>query len=261
MNIKIIDKLKGILSITPSQVLSLCTHCKQQVLKAHLMAVTGLKRGITRLKVNISVNERMARHGGLFVSFSLLLLAVRQTKEVSSWWFIPPMPVYFSTVLRIILIGISLIVVFVISWIWQKHKLVNVLKGRLKPLAYLIIVIVLLLLLFVFWLILSMPTLPVYFFTVLGIIALLISLAFMVAVFCKGLAKKLERLVEDQLKSTYWMVFWIVYSVGWIKGWSNVPADTYAFHLAWWVGFVLFLIIGFIYLRATRQAGKQPYAI
>jgi hypothetical protein len=246
MNIKIIDKLNGILSITSSQVVSLYTHSKQQVLEAYLVAVAWVKRGTTRLKNNISINEGMALHGGLLMSFSLLLLAIRQTKEVSSWGFIPPVPVYFSTVLRIILIVISFILMPVVAKILQKRRRYKAAFG----------IILALLLFFVLWLISSMPPLPVSFFTGLGIVALLISLAFMVAVFCKGLANILTKFVEGQLKSTYWIVFLIVYSVGWIKGVSNVPADTCAFNLAWWIGFVLFWIIVFIYLRATRQAGK-----
>ena len=250
MNIKIIDKLKGILSITLSQVVSLYTHCKQQVLKAYPVVVTWVKRGTTRLKNNISINEGMARHGGLLMSFSLLLLAVRQTKEVSSWGFIPPVPVYFPIVLRIILIVISFILMPVVAKILQKRRRYKV--------AFRIILA--LLLFFVLWLISSVSP-PVFFFTVLGIIGLLISLAFMVAVFYEGLAKILTVFVEERFKFIYWMVFLVVYSVGWIKGLSSVPADTCAFNLAEWIGFVLFCIIGFIYSRAAVQAGKQPHAI
>jgi len=253
MNTRIVNKLKRILSIATSEVLSLYTQSKQQVLKGCLAAVAGARRGAAWLKSNVSINEHMARHGGLFVSFGLLLLAIRETRVVSSWGFIPPVPACFSPVLRIVLIGVSLVVASVVSWVWGRYGRAGFLKGWLKPLAYLMPAIVLLLLLFVAWLMTPMPALPVWFFTGLGIIALLVSLGFMVAVLCKGLANRLETFVEGQLRFIYWMVFWIVYSVGWIRGLSTLPAGTCAFSLALGVGLVLFFIIGFVYLRATRQ--------
>jgi hypothetical protein len=104
---------------------------------------------------------------------------------------VPAPPVYFSTALRITFIAISFILIYVVSKIWQKRRRHKVALG----------IILVLLLLFVLWLI---PPIPVWFFTALGIIGLLTSLAFMVAVFWKGLARKLGDFLEGQFQFVYY---------------------------------------------------------
>jgi len=199
----------------------------------------------------------MARHGILLFTFSLILLAVKQVSEAPILLIppsIPPPPVCFSTALRIILIVISLIFTIAFFWIWRKYKLANLLKGWLKKVAYSIIF---LLLVFILWLIPPIPAAPVCFFTTIGIIALLTSLAFMVAVFCKWLSGKLENLLEGQFQYTYWTIFWLVYVLGWLKGLSSIPTEGFAFRIVYWIGFAWFFVIPIIMLRATWQAGKR----
>ena len=197
----------------------------------------------------------MAQHGILLFIFSLLLLAVKQVSETSLIPpLIPPPPVCFSTILRISLIAISLIFTFTVFWIWRRYKLANLLKGWLKNVVYLIIS---LLLLFILWLIPPIPAVPVYFFTALGTIALLTSLAFMVAVFWKRLASKLENFLEGQFQYTYWIIFWLVYILGWLKGLSGIPTDGFVFRIVYWIGFAWFFVIPIIMFKAAWQTGKR----
>ncbi len=166
---------------------------------------------------------------------------------------IPPPPACFSTALRIILIVISLMFTIAIFWIWRTYRLANLLKGWLEKVAYLIIF---LLLLFILWLTPPIPATPICLFTALGMVVLLTSLAFMVAVFWKPLASKLENFSEGQLQYTYWIIFWLVYIVGWLKGLSSIPTEGFAFRIVYWIGLAWFFVIPIIMLRATWQTGK-----
>ena len=168
---------------------------------------------------------------------------------------IPPPPACFSTVLRGILILISAIAIW---GIWRAYNLANFLKRWLKRVVNSVVyLITLLLLLFILWLIPPIPAVPACVFTTLGIIALLTSLAFMVAVFCKWLAGKLENFLERQFQHTYWLIFWLVYILGWLKGLSSIPAEGFAFKIVFWIGVAWFFVIPIFYLRAAWQTGKR----
>jgi hypothetical protein len=195
------------------------------------------------IKILHERSEDMARDGILLLTFSLILLAVKQVSETPILPpFIPPPPACFFTALRIILITISLIFMITVFWIWR--------KGLLKKAIFLIIFF--LLLSFVLWLIPPIPAMPVCFFTAIGIIALLASLAFMVAVFWRRLADKiLKNFLKDRF--IYWMIFWFVYTIGWLKGLLSVPAESFAFPLVFYIGFVWFLVIGIVTLKAASQ--------
>jgi len=192
------------------------------------------------------INRGMAQHGILLLTFSLLLLALKQVSGTSIWEsmpllkLVPAPPVYFSTALRITFIAISFILIYVVSKIWQKRRRHKVALG----------IILVLLLLFVLWLI---PPIPVWFFTALGIIGLLTSLAFMVAVFWKGLARKLGDFLEGQFQFAYWVIFWLVYITGWLKGLSSIPTGGLAFPIVFWIGFAWFLVIMIIILKAAAD--------
>jgi hypothetical protein len=128
--------------------------------------------------------------------------------------------------------------------IWQKRRLSKVAFG----------VIIFLLLLFVLWLI---PSIPVWwFFTALGIIGLLTSVAFMVAVFWEGLAKKLKDFFKGQ-PLAYWVIFWLVYIFGWLKGLSIIPTDRFAFPIVFWIGVAWFFAIMIAMLKDIWQTGKR----
>lgn len=157
---------------------------------------------------------------------------------------VPTPPVCFSTALRIIFIAISFGLMFVAAQIWRKWQLSKVAFG----------VILVLLLLFVLWLI---PPIPVWwFFTALGIIGLLTSVAFMVAVFREGLAKKLKDFFEGQ-PLAYWVIFWLVYIFGWLKGLSSILTDGLAFPIVFWIGVAWFFAIMIAMLKDTWQTGKR----
>jgi len=241
--------------IKRSQVVDLYARCKRQVAGAYLVARTWLRESvlmcnglISTLRGSLSINGEMARHGIILFTFSLILLGGKQTSETRMLPFVPPPPAYFSTVLRIVLIVISFIVISVIFWALRRFKLVDFSKGCLKATIF---VLVLLLSFFILWL--TTPAISVWPSKALGIIALLISLAFMAAVFCKWLACKLNNFLKGQFQFIYWLIFWAVYFIGWFKGMSSIPGDSCVFKLAFLIGFLWFSIIGIIYLQASWQ--------
>ncbi len=211
---------------------------------------------IKKLKGSISINSGMARNGILFLSFGLVLSAVKQVSEpyicglIPILKLIPPPPDCFSTALRIILIVISLTFVITVVWIWRKYKL----KGRLKLVAYLISS---LLLLFALWLVPPIPAIPVSVSTSLGIIALAVSLIFIVAVFCRWLASKLEDFLKGQFQYMYWLIFWLAYIIGFLRGLSSVSVENIAYPYVSWLGLIWFFVIVIIYFRAIGQTGKR----
>ena len=90
----------------------------------------------------------------------------------------------------------------------------------------------------------------------LGIIALALSISFMVAVFWKQLAARMEGVLEERARSRwqafiqylYFVVFWLVYTVGWLKGLSAIPAERFIFGVVFWFGFIWFLVIPVAFL-------------
>lgn len=111
----------------------------------------------------------------------------------------------------------------------------------------------------------DIPTFPIEFYRALGIIAVLASLLFIVAQFCKQLATRIEKFLEERprsrwqgvIKWLFWVIFWLVYVVGWLKGLSSIPGESFAFSLVFYIGFVWFLIIGIVFLRASWQSRKR----
>ena len=107
-------------------------------------------------------------------------------------------------------------------------------------------------------------TFPIWFYTALGIIALTVSVSFMIAIFWKWLAVRLENFLEVRppshwqysIQYLYWVVFWLVYTVGWLKGLSSIPAQGSTFEIAFWFGFVWFLIIPIAWFRVLLQQRK-----
>ncbi len=259
MSSKIIGKLRGALSVTQSRVVDLYTRCKRWVVEAYQAVVAWVgrmlivcTRMISRLRDAVSINGDMARHGVLLLSFGLILLSVKQVSEtpIPILGSILPPPACFSTALRIILIVISLTFVITVVWIWRKYKL----KGRLKLVAYLISS---LLLLFALWLVPPIPAIPVSVSTSLGIIALAISLIFIVAVFCRWLANKLEDFLKGQFQYMYWLIFWLAYIIGFLRGLSSVSVENIAYPYVSWLGLIWFFVIVIIYFRAIGQTGKR----
>ncbi|MFC2066797.1 hypothetical protein ACFLUO_07090 [Chloroflexota bacterium] len=103
-------------------------------------------------------------------------------------------------------------------------------------------------------------------YQVLGLIAIILSLIFSVAIFYESLAVRLERFLEGMprsyvqgvIKYLYcWLIFWLVYIVGWLKGLSGIPADSAAFHVAFWIGFIWFLVIGFAWFKGISWRRKR----
>lgn len=241
-----------------------CTRNNQNIVETYLVAKTWIRRNmltcnrlIHTLGNSLSINTGMARHGIIFLTFGLILLGFKQTSENNLLpSFVPPPPACLSNLQRIFIGAISFILMIFVFWILLRYKLVNFSKGRLKAFAYFIIfyILVLLLTYFILWI----PTIPVSLFIILGIIAILTSLIFMVAVFCKRIACKLKSFLIGQARLIYWTVFWGVYTIGWLKGMSTIPADTnillkLVFLLAFFIGLLWFFVIGTIYLNASLQ--------
>jgi len=170
---------------------------------------------------------------------------------------IPPPPAFFCMLARVILI---LIAAFAVFRIWRAYKSANFLKRRPQGLVnFVVYLITTLLLLFMLWLMPPIPAaaVPACVFKTLGIVALLTSLVFMVAVFWKWLADKVENFLEGQFQYTYWLIFWFVYIIGWLKGLTSIPTEGLVFEIVSLVGFAWFLVIPIIMWRATLQTGKH----
>jgi hypothetical protein len=193
----------------------------------------------------------MVGHGVLLLTFSLILLAIKEVNQNPVSLMppsIPPPPAFFCCLAKVLLI---LIAAFVLFWIWWKHKLARFIKRwpkvPVKPIVYLVTLV---LLLFILWLIPPIPTMHVWVFKGLGIVTFLASLVFMVAIFYQRWADKLHNYLKDQ-QYTYWVIFWVVYTVSWLKGLISIPPETFIFKMVFYVGFVWFLVIGFVMLRTS----------
>lgn len=107
-------------------------------------------------------------------------------------------------------------------------------------------------------------TFPIWLYTAFGVIALAMSVSFMIAVFWKRLAVILESFLEERprsrwqggIKWLYWVIFWFVYLIGWLKGLSSIPTEVFAFKAAFWIGFVWFLIIPIAWFKIIFQRRK-----
>ncbi len=105
---------------------------------------------------------------------------------------------------------------------------------------------------------------PNWFHTALGIVAIIISLAFMLAIFWARLAEILRNLLKESeprnwrsnILYLYFVMFWLVYTVGWLKGLSSIPAEKFVFHLVFWFGFVWFFIIPIAWFKVILQRRK-----
>lgn len=245
------------------KVAKLFIQCKQKIIDIFLIARALLRKNILvfcqrikGLRNKFSINEEMARHGILLLTFGFILFSVVPNNEVRVFPFIPSPPEDFSIVLRIILTILSFIVIFVISWIWLKYRLINGSKGKIKTRIYSVILFILILSisLLTVWL---APSVNFLFTTISGLIILLTSIAFMAAIFLKWLAVKLNWFLHGRGRSIYWLIFWIVSTISWLKGISGIPTAIY-FHdvilnLASMVCVLWFFVIGFIYLNASRH--------
>ena len=115
-------------------------------------------------------------------------------------------------------------------------------------------------------------TFPIWSYTALGIIAVVISLLFMIAVFWNWLRDRLENFLKERqgsrwgaiIEYLYFVVFWLVYTVSWLKGLSFIPTDEFIFDVVFCFGFIWFLIIPVAFLiipithkiKARRQRRK-----
>lgn len=200
------------------------------------------------------IDRDMARHGVLLLTFGFILLGFKPDSETQILPFVSLPAACFSAALRYVLAAISFIVILLIFWALLRYKLTDFSKGRLKAAAYLIISFALVLLLYLFILWLIYPIL-IGSFTVLGIIAIIMSLPLMVAVFWKRWAGKVKNFLEGRFQYPYWFIFWLVYIVGWGKGLLSIPQGP-AFKIAGCVGFVWFFVITIIVFRSTRQSSR-----
>lgn len=104
-------------------------------------------------------------------------------------------------------------------------------------------------------------TLPIWAYTILGIIALAMSILFMIAIFRRQLAVKLESFLEARPSPWYmygyWVIFWLVYIAGWLKGLSSIPAEEFGFKIIYWIGVVWFFIIPIAWFKVIFQRRKK----
>ncbi|MCX6011677.1 MAG: hypothetical protein NT134_05425 [Chloroflexi bacterium] len=220
-------------------------------------------------KIFHKLSGEMAVHGTLLLIFGLLLLGLKPISEIVIFQFAPlPHDWFYNTAWGWILILIALAVVVGIYFIWHRYKLASSLKRWLKILMK---SFVCLLIIFILWLI---PTVPVSFFTVLwiilGIIALLASLAFMVAVLWEPWAVGIDKRIKgQQYKYAYWQIFLLVYLGSWLQGLSVIPTEGKLFGVIDWIriheivyfiGFLWFIVISIVtfgdFLRSKKQTDQ-----
>lgn len=106
-------------------------------------------------------------------------------------------------------------------------------------------------------------TFPIWSYMALGIIALALSISFMVAVFWKQLAARMEGVLEERVRSRwqafiqylYFIVFLLVYTVSWLKGLSFIPAEEFIFDVVLWFGFIwlLVILVAFLIIPITHR--------
>jgi len=105
---------------------------------------------------------------------------------------------------------------------------------------------------------------PIWSYMALGIIALALSISFMVAIFWKQLAARMESVLEERSRShwqafiqyLYFVVFWLVYIVSWLKGLSAIPAEQFIFSVAFGIGFIWFFVIPITWFKVIFQRRK-----
>jgi hypothetical protein len=113
---------------------------------------------------------------------------------------------------------------------------------------------------------LTIPIMPNEFYTALGIIAIIVSVSFMVAAMVaassESRSEKIRKLLDGPKKDTpfwqisiqtgiqnlYYVIFYLVFVIGWLKALVLIPTDNASAFLAvFWVGF-LWLIVISLYL-------------
>lgn len=113
----------------------------------------------------------------------------------------------------------------------------------------------------------EIPTFPLGFYRAFGVVAIVMSVLFMIAVFQKRLAAKLEKFLEERPRSRwqggiqwlFWVVLLFVYMVGWLKGFSSIPVEGFAYWVAVCIGFVwfcIFCIIPIVWFKVIFQRRK-----
>jgi hypothetical protein len=234
------------------------TRCKRRITGVYLAVrawvVESLVPKCTRLFFNIkrvfSISEDLVKHGFLFLSFGLLLVTVEKVSEKSTWELmglsklIPTLPGSFCVTLRWVLVAIAFVLICVFFWLGRKELLKR----------WIAVILVIVFLFLVLWL---TPPLNSDFFRIVGAAFLIISGAFILAVFVKPWADELNKSIE-QFKFQYWTVFLIVNLVGWARGLSSIPEGVCAIivELVGWLGLAWILVIIFMMFRAIWQSGK-----
>jgi hypothetical protein len=235
------------------------TRCRRWIEPARLKVEAWVKKSLvpkcTRLffivKNAFGISEDMVKHGFLFLSFGLLLVTVEKVSEKSTWELmglsklIPTLPGSFCVTLRWVLVAIAFVLICVFFWLRRRELLKR----------WIAVILVIVFLFLVLWL---TPPLNSDFFRIVGAAFLIISGAFILAVFVKPWADELNKSIE-QFKFQYWTVFLIVNLVGWARGLSSIPEGVCAFivELVGWLGLAWILVIIFMMFRSIAQSGKR----
>jgi hypothetical protein len=108
----------------------------------------------------------------------------------------------------------------------------------------------------------SIPIMPTWSYTALGIIAIIVSVLFMTAVFCKPIAEKMKEILDDKendkelqfwkrgIRLPYWMILWFVCTIGWLKALVLIPTgNASSFQAILWVGFLWSIVIFIVWMR------------
>ena len=108
-------------------------------------------------------------------------------------------------------------------------------------------------------------TFPIWVYTAYGILAILLSLLFVIVAFRKQLATKLEKFLEGMPTFSYfkwiltvfiWTAFWIVYVLGWLKGMTSISNEGWTFVVLFLLGFAWLIIITILWFKIIIQFKK-----
>jgi hypothetical protein len=104
-------------------------------------------------------------------------------------------------------------------------------------------------------------TSPYIVYEIFGVVAIVLSLFFIIASFRKTWRERVEEFINTKAYYPSFVIFWIVYILGYVKGISSVISispPTWVVLLAFYYGFILFLLIPIMYfIGLSELKGKK----
>ena len=196
------------------------------------------------------INGEMAKHGTLFMSFGILLFALKEPVTLTQSQIVD-----FSLLWRLIPISLILIGYILITIYWKKLISTRFFNNKNRKLLFFSLYAVLFVILLCF-LNPLIPFIPIIATQLIGGFFLFISLTFIFAVFIKYIAKFMIKTLE-KIQVYYWMIVWFVYIFGWLSGMRNLEVNSIPQYILGIFGFIWFIVLMIVMLRAAWLTGKR----